>query len=324
MNLFEYDKSLNIKLLCGVDEVGRGPLAGDVYAAAVILPENANLPGLNDSKKLSEKKREVLYDLIVSQAISYCVASATVEEVDHFNISKAVFLAMQRAVDGLSVNPDYVLIDGNRCPDTLRQPCSCLVKGDAISASIAAASILAKVSRDRYMVQMAKQYPEYEFQKNKGYGSKDHYRAIMEHGPTPIHRKTFLKNLTEGNLPNAHAVGVAGEQAAAKHYLDLGYEVVKRNYRSTYGEIDLILKNENYLVFAEVKTRKQGSLMTPAVAVTPQKQKKIIRTALTFLAEYGMPLQPRFDVVEVIWNEGLKEINLIENAFTADGLQIVF
>ena len=324
MDLFAYDRSLNVKLLCGVDEAGRGPLAGDVYAAAVILPPDADLPGLNDSKKLSEKKREALYDLIVEQAVSYCVAAATAEEIDRLNILNATFLAMQRAVDGLSIEPEYVLVDGSRRPATLCQPCSCVVKGDGTSACIAAASILAKVSRDRYMKQIAAQYPEYRFDKHKGYGTKEHYEAIMEYGVSPVHRRTFLKNLAGGKLTNAHAVGIAGEQAAAGHYQARGYEIVTRNYHSPYGEIDLIVKNGDYLVFAEVKTRKPGSLMAPVTAVTPAKQKKIVQTALVFLAEYGMPLQPRFDVVEVTWDGGLKEIRLIENAFTADGMGSVF
>ena len=323
MDLFEYDRSLNVRLLCGVDEAGRGPLAGDVYAAAVILPENADLPGLNDSKKLSEKKREALYDMILEQAAAYCVATATAEEIDRMNILNATFLAMQRAVDGLSVSPEYVLIDGNRRPATLRQPCSCVVKGDGTSASIAAASILAKVSRDRYMKQIAKQYPEYRFEKHKGYGTKEHYEAIAAHGISPVHRKSFLKNLESGKSSNAHLAGVAGEQASALYLEERGYQIVARNYHSAYGEIDLIARNSEYLAFVEVKTRKPGSLMAPAIAVTPQKRKKIIQTAIVFLSENGMDLQPRFDVAEVIWDGEVKELRFIENAFTADGMGII-
>ena len=323
MDLFEYDRSLKVKLLCGVDEAGRGPLAGDVYAPAVILPFDADLPGLNDSKKLSEKKREMLYDLIVEQSVSFCVATASVEEIDRLNILNATFLAMQRAIDGLSLSPDYLLVDGNRRPPSLKQPCSCVVKGDGTSACVAAASILAKVSRDRYMKQLGEQYPEYGFEKHKGYGTKEHYKAIAEHGVSPVHRKSFLKNLEEGKTSNAHLAGVAGERATARYLEEHGYHIVARNYRSPYGEIDLIAENGQYLAFVEVKTRKPDSLMAPAVAVTVQKQKKVIQTALAFLGEYGMSFQPRFDVAEIIWNGTVQEIRYIENAFTTDGLGIV-
>lgn len=324
MDLFEYDRSLNVPLLCGVDEAGRGPLAGDVYAAAVILPPDAELPGLNDSKKLSEKKREALYDLICAQAVSYCVATATPEEIDRLNILNATFVAMQRAIDGLSVPPDYVLIDGNRRPATIIQPCSCVVKGDATSASIAAASILAKVSRDRYMKQIAERYPEYGFTKHKGYPTKDHYAAIAEYGVLDIHRKSFLKKMAGASEPNAHLRGVIGERATAEWYLEHGYEVTARNVHSTYGEIDLIVENGEYLVFCEVKTRKTGSPMAPAAAVGARKQKKIIQTALGYLAEHGMEKQPRFDVAEVLLEGGtVQSVNVIENAFTVDGMGIL-
>lgn len=324
MDLFEYDRSLNVKLLCGVDEAGRGPLAGDVYAAAVILPEDAQLPGLNDSKKLSEKKREALYDQIIEQAVSWSVAAATPEEIDRLNILNATFLAMQRAVDGLSVTPDYLLIDGNRRPPTLRQPCSCVVKGDGTSASIAAASILAKVSRDRYMKKLAEEYPAYRFEKHKGYGTKEHYEALAAYGISPVHRKSFLKNLSRLESSNSHLEGVAGERAAAEFLKGRGYEIVARNYRSLYGEIDLVAQNGEVLAFVEVKTRRVNSMAAPAASVTPAKQKKIIQTALMFLSEHGMPLQPRFDVAEVIWDGSIREIRLIENAFTTEGIGFAF
>lgn len=323
MDLFAYDRSLNMEFLCGVDEAGRGPLAGDVYAAAVILPREAQLPGLNDSKKLTEKKREALYEEITRQAVSYYVATASPEEIDERNILNATFLAMQRAVDGLSVTPGYVLVDGNRKPPGITLPCSCVVKGDGTSAAIAAASILAKVERDRYMKQVAETYPQYLFEKHKGYPTKEHYQAIAEHGVLPIHRKSFLKNLDKKEKPNAHLAGIAGEEAAARYLQEQGYEIVERNYRSLYGEIDLIAKNGEYLVFAEVKTRKPGSLMAPVVAVNAAKQKRIVQTALFFLAEHGMELQPRFDVFEVfLGKNGVEDIRQMENAFTADGFDV--
>ncbi len=183
-------------VICGVDEAGRGPLAGPVFAAAVILPDGLEDIGLNDSKKLSEKKRETLFDLIKEKAVAYSIASADQNEIDDLNILNATFLAMQRAVEGLSVKPDLALIDGNRKPNTGVEEIT-LVKGDAKSISIAAASILAKVSRDRYMLELDKQYPEYEFAKHKGYPTALHYEKIKAHGISPVHRLSFLKNLSE-------------------------------------------------------------------------------------------------------------------------------
>ena len=179
-------------LIAGVDEAGRGPLAGSVYAAAVILPHGMMLEGLNDSKKISEKKREKLYEDIKANALCYCVATATAEEIDELNIRNATYVAMNRAIDGLLKKVDYVLVDGD-CIKDCAYPHECVVKGDAKSASIAAASILAKVERDRYMLEMAKKYPQYSFEKHKGYGTAVHIAALKEFGPCEIHRKTFIK-----------------------------------------------------------------------------------------------------------------------------------
>ena len=194
--LFEYDSTLrkDHTVICGIDEAGRGPLAGDVYAAAVIFDDDVVIEGINDSKKLSEKKRELLYDEIVSKAKAYCVATATVEEIDKVNILQATFLAMKRAYEGLGIPADLALVDGNRLPE-LGCKAEAVVKGDSLSASIAAASILAKVSRDRYMKQLAEEYPQYCFEKHKGYGTKLHTELILEHGASPVHRRTFLKKL---------------------------------------------------------------------------------------------------------------------------------
>lgn len=187
-----YDSGVNI--LCGVDEAGRGPLAGPVCAAAVILPRGLEIPGLNDSKKLSEKRREALYDEIISSAAAYGIAFADVEEIERLNILHATFLAMNRAIAQLSVRPELALIDGNRNSD-IEVPSRCIVKGDSRCADIAAASILAKVTRDRYMIKMAEQYPQYGFEQHKGYGTKQHYAALREYGATPIHRMSFLRKM---------------------------------------------------------------------------------------------------------------------------------
>ena len=195
VNLWEIENSLysdDITVICGVDEAGRGPLAGPVCAAAVILPRDLELPGLNDSKKLTDKKRRELYPVIKEKAIAYGIAFATEQEIDELNILQATFLAMQRAIDQLEGKANYALIDGNREKD-FGLPVKTVVKGDSLSANIAAASVLAKVTRDNFMEEMAKQYPQYGFEIHKGYGTKAHYAALTTHGPSPIHRMTFLK-----------------------------------------------------------------------------------------------------------------------------------
>ena len=186
-------KSKSFKLVCGVDEAGRGPLAGPVCAAAVIL--NEEIEGLNDSKKLSEKKREALFDEIKEKSVSFSIAFASVEEIEEYNILNATYLAMNRAIEGLDVKADFALIDGNRVPTGITVPCETVVKGDAKSCSVAAASILAKVTRDRLMLEEDKKYPEYNFKKHKGYGTKEHTDAILKYGMSPIHRPSFLKKL---------------------------------------------------------------------------------------------------------------------------------
>ena len=199
---FEYEDRLyaaGYTAVCGCDEAGRGPLCGPVVAAAVILPRGIEIEGLNDSKKLTEKKREKLYDIIIEKAIAYGIAEASPEEIDEYNILNASMLAMRRAVEKLGVTADFALIDGN-CSRGFEIPTETVVKGDSISASIAAASILAKVTRDRGCIELDRQYPEYGIAKHKGYPTKDHMDAVRKHGPAPIHRRTFLKFLDkDGN-----------------------------------------------------------------------------------------------------------------------------
>lgn len=194
--LFDYDDELRNahSIICGVDEAGRGPLAGDVYAAAVVLDSGVTIDYLNDSKKLSEKRREELFDVIKEKARAYCIATASVEEIDRLNILNAAMLAMKRAVEGLGIAPDLALIDGNRLPD-ISCKAQYVIKGDAVSASIAAASVLAKVARDRYMKELAEKYPQYVFEKHKGYGTKLHYECLEKYGISEVHRRSFLKKL---------------------------------------------------------------------------------------------------------------------------------
>ena len=195
---YEFEKAAvnsGFSCICGVDEAGRGTLAGPVCAAAVILPEGAVIEGLDDSKKLTEKKREKLYDIIKETAVAYSVAYGTLEEIESVNILEATYLAMNRAIEGLSVKPDFALIDGNRVPRGIKIPCETIVKGDSKSMSVAAASVLAKVTRDRLMLEYDKKYPEYNFKKHKGYGTKEHTELIKQYGPCEIHRLSFLKNI---------------------------------------------------------------------------------------------------------------------------------
>lgn len=193
-SLFEYDRAVRTvhPVFCGLDEAGRGPLAGDVYAAAVILDDDTVIEGLNDSKKLTEKKREELFDEITAKAKAFCIATASVEEIEQLNILQAAMLAMKRAFDGLEIKAEYALADGNKYPD-LGIEGEAVVKGDGTSASIAAASVLAKVARDRYMKDIAEKYPGWQFEKHKGYGTKLHYQMLDEYGPSPVHRMSFLK-----------------------------------------------------------------------------------------------------------------------------------
>ena len=199
MDLWQYEREAmeqGPRCVCGCDEAGAGPLAGPVYAAAVVLPYGLEIPGLNDSKKLTEKKRETLFPVIQAQALAWSVASVSAEEIDATDILSARMKAMQLAIDGLPLPAVFALIDGNRDKGrsaAIRTEHRCVVKGDALSASIAAASILAKVSRDRYMVEMAERYPQYAFEQHKGYGTKLHYERLELYGPSPIHRLTFLK-----------------------------------------------------------------------------------------------------------------------------------
>lgn len=194
MELHEFDMQYygQYPLLCGVDEAGRGPLAGDVFAAAVIFAPDTVIEGINDSKKLTEKKRELLFDEIKEKALYWSIQTASVGEIEEKNILNCAMLAMKRAVESLGVTPDIVLADGNKTPP-VECPVEAVVKGDAKSQSIAAASVLAKVARDRYMLEMAKKYPQYAFEKHKGYGTKVHYKALDEYGPCEIHRMSFLK-----------------------------------------------------------------------------------------------------------------------------------
>ncbi len=315
----ELRQARHVTLLCGVDEAGRGPLAGDVYAAACILPERYDLPGLNDSKQLSEKKREKLFDEIQKQAVCCAVATASVEEIERLDIRKATMLAMTRAVRALSLPPEYVIVDGNFVPEwgyTIRS--EYVIGGDGKSDCIAAASILAKVSRDRYMKELAKQYPEYAFEQHKGYGTALHYRRIEKYGVLPVHRQSFLKKkLSDWGAMPPQTLGFLGERYAAEYLSRKGYEILDRNYAVKCGEIDLVTRKGNVVCFVEVKSRKTLSPdYLPKDAVTKAKQTRLVAAAKEYIREKELNAAFRFDVIEVVGADGKIYVNLIEDAFS--------
>jgi ribonuclease HII len=295
--------------ICGVDEAGRGPLAGPVTAAAVVLPPGLFLPGLNDSKKLSPPKREILYSQIAGQAVSWAVAHASVEEIERLNILNAAQLAMRRAVSALSPAPALALVDGNIARN-FPVEARCVVGGDGRSASVAAASVIAKVSRDRLMSALAEDYPQYAFERHKGYPTALHYERLRTYGPCPAHRLSFLRGVTAADS------GRTGEHAAARYLEARGYLVLERNFRVREGEIDLIAAHRDMIVFVEVKRRRSAAFAAPAEAVNTRKQACLRAAAALWMAEHG-ELPARFDVVEVI--QGLSDreprIHHIENAF---------
>ena len=299
------------RLICGADEAGAGPLAGDVYAAAVILPDGFMPDGLNDSKQVSPKNRERLFQVIQEKSVAWAVASVDPAVIDEINILAARLLAMDRAIRALIPAPDFALIDGN-CGKGISCRHRTIVKGDSISANIAAASILAKVSRDRYMEEMARRYPQYEFERHKGYPTKRHYELLRQYGPSPIHRKSFLKKFY------AEESGW-GEAVAAEDLRRKGWRLVAAGWQCRFGEIDLIAENSKYITFIEVKLRKNADFAPARAAVDRRKQERLRTSAELYLSQHPTDLQPRFDVAEVYAPDGIAtrapEIIYIEDAF---------
>ena len=321
-------------LICGIDEAGRGPLAGPVAAAAVILPEDLILPYLNDSKKVTEKRREALFLKIKEKALAWSVIMVPPERIDEINILQATYEAMRQAVSSLQVRPGVLVNDAVTIPgiDILQVP---VIKGDAKCISVAAASILAKVTRDSYMKEMDALYPQYGFAGHKGYGTRAHCQAILDYGPSPIHRRSFLGKilagkedavnqpgepgdkpdfLFSGRVPSGRETGQRGEETAVRFLSDRGVRILERNFRDRDGEIDIIGEEDGTLVFFEVKYRSSARWGDPAEAVTPEKQRTISRTARYYLYKTGRgtEIPMRFDVVCVTG----KEIRWIRDAFS--------
>ncbi|MBQ7759304.1 ribonuclease HII [Anaerotignum sp.] len=305
------------ELVAGIDEVGRGPLAGPVVAAAVILPKGCKIEGVNDSKKLSAKKREELYDIILEKAVSYGIGVVSNERIDEINILQATYEAMRDALSQLSPRADYILADAVTIP-MVSTPQKGIIKGDAKSMSIGAASIIAKVYRDRMMEAFDEVYPGYGFAANKGYGSAEHIEGIKKLGITPIHRKTFVKNFLPQDGETTTDKGHRGEAIAAKQMEKMGYEILERNFHALKGEIDIIAKKDTYIVFTEVKYRKNEEMGTPAEAVNHWKQQHIIRAAKAYIAQNCLEqlgYDFRFDVAEVLNNDGKVYFRYTEDAF---------
>lgn len=299
-------------LVCGIDEVGRGPLAGPVVAAAVILPKDCKIHGVDDSKKLSPQKREDLYDLILEQAVSYGIGVVSPERIDEINILQATYEAMRHAIGQLNPAPRFVLADAVTIPG-VPIPQKGIVKGDAKSISIAAASIVAKVYRDRLMQSYDEMYPQYGFGGHKGYGSAAHIAALRVHGTCPIHRNSFVKNFV--GKDSKQEKGVYGEEMAVKQMRAMGYEILERNYKKQGGEIDIIAKKDTYIIFTEVKYRKGRAQGMPMEAVDKRKQERIIGTAKKYIQQQELAGDFRFDVAEVLEEEGRTYFRYTENAF---------
>lgn len=303
------------ELVAGIDEAGRGPLAGPVAAAAVILPKGCKIEGVDDSKKLSAKKREELYDVILEKAVTYGIGIVSNERIDEINILQATYEAMRQALAQLEPQPDYILADAVTIPQ-VKTPQKGIVKGDAKSMSIGAASIVAKVCRDRMMEAYDEVYPGYGFAANKGYGAPEHLEGIRRQGITPIHRRTFVRNFLPQQGENPTEKGNRSEVLAAKQMRRMGYEILERNYRAVGGEIDIIAKKDTYIVFTEVKYRKNDAKGMPAEAVDDRKQQHIIHTAKAYIVEKGLDgYDFRFDVAEVMTENGKTYFRYTEDAF---------
>lgn len=319
--------------VAGVDEAGRGPLAGPVVAAAVVLPRRFKLSGLDDSKRVNETDRQRFAKVILRRACGVGVGIASAQEIDAINILEATRLAMARALQALKPSPDYVLLDAVTLP-SVRLPQRPVIKGDSLSVSIAAASILAKVTRDRLMMDFHRLYPSYRFNLHKGYATPEHLNLLDRFGPCEIHRKSFrpvascnkaddvdMITWEDSVSAEAHSFGQSAESDAERYLRRKGYRILDRNVRSTRGELDLVAQTEGILVFIEVKARRTGMYGGAAHAVDSRKQARIVRLAARYLAAHRLHNPPcRFDVI--LFTGGTdrpSSLEHIEGAFEVPG-----
>lgn len=296
--------------VCGIDEVGRGPLCGPVVSAAVIMPKESRIYGVNDSKKLSAPKREQLYDAIINEAVSIGIGVVDNHTIDKINILNATKLSMKKAVRALSVKPDYILIDALNLDINI--PNEGIKKADENIYCVMAASIVAKVLRDKLMTEYANQYPEYALDSNKGYGSAKHFEAIKKYGSTDIHRMSFISSVTE----SSYSKGKRYEREAAEYLKSKGYEIIQLNYKCREGEIDIIAKQGDTVVFAEVKSRSTSSFGSAEEAINLKKQQRIILASQKYIVENDMHCRCRYDAVAIEIKGGrASKINHIADAF---------
>lgn len=309
------------KYIAGIDEAGRGPLAGPVVASAVILPHNVELPEVTDSKKINEKKRERLYDEINDAALAVGVGVVHEEEIDDKNVLQATFKAMRQSIGQLSTKPDILLVDGNKA-DIKHYKQESIIDGDQKSLSIAAASIIAKVYRDRIMRQYDIIFPEYGFARHKGYGTKQHMEAIASRKASPIHRQSF--NPVSQHLPSLayikrnHLIGRLGKQLTACQFIRKGHEILETNYNvAKVGEIDIISQDEGMLVFTEVKTQTAGYVWgEPRSQINENKGDRIMIAVQHYMETHGLDCDFRFDVGEVLLGEGKPIIKILKEALS--------
>ena len=322
--MLEYEQkhwSSDKEFLAGIDEAGRGPLAGPVVAASVILPQDIELPEVTDSKKISEKKRERLYDEIKNSALALGIGVVHEEDIDEKNILQATFKAMRQSVGKLGIKPDILLVDGNKA-DIKHYKQESIIDGDQKSLSIAAASIIAKVTRDRIMRQYDIVFPIYGFAKHKGYGTKQHIEAIQKSKATPIHRKSF--NPVSHHLPNMaylqrnRLLGKLGEQLTACQLIRNHQNILEMNYNvPKIGEIDIISKDAEILVFTEVKTQTTGhGWGTPRTQIDEKKRDRIMNAVQHYMDSHELDCDFRFDVAEVILGSGKPQIQIIKDGIT--------
>ncbi len=324
MDLLAFEKkywSKGIELIAGIDEAGRGPLAGPVVAAAVILPKNVELPQVTDSKKISEKKRDILFGEICNSAISIGIGIVHENEIDEINILQATYKAMRMAIGSLSKKPDILLVDGLKA-DIPHFEQENIIKGDNKSLSIAAASIIAKVTRDRMMRNYGIIFPKFNFSGHKGYASKGHIEEIEHNLATPIHRKSFkpIKHFlpTMRTIVDKQNLGKLGEQLVACKYVKNNYRILNMNYAvPQIGEIDIIAEDEESIVFIEVKTQLKGrGWGEPKSRIDDNKCKRFSNTIQNFMNEFDINKELRIDVAEVIIGGGKPQINIIENGMS--------
>ena len=314
-DLLSFDRQVaeGVGIIAGMDEAGRGPLAGPVSAACVILPLEYPIEGINDSKKLSQSRREALYPAIMERALAVGVALVGVEDIDRINILQATRLAMTRAYQSMGMKPALLLTDAMDGLD-LGVETRSMIKGDATSYNIAAASIVAKVTRDRLMAEMEGRYPGYGFAKHKGYGTAEHIKALRELGPCEEHRRSFIGGIL--GLSNKDK-GRHGEDLAEKYLMSCGLSVLERNFRAGKNELDIIALDGAIVVFVEVKYRESGRYGTPGEAVGSAKRRSITQAAVSWMQGKNAT-SCRFDVIEVVKQGGDYDINHIKNAFPAE------